>query len=99
MGSNPIQCTNYIGTIMPYNFELATSAEVTADVVKEMVCNLVQDQTGKNIANVEVIIEQDQFKGFKLIFDTEQAELVSENKIAEKKSKVIDKRWKPFVWE
>ncbi len=84
---------------MPYNFELAASAEVTADVVKEMVCNLVQEQTGKNIAEVIVKIEDNQFKGFKLMFDTEQAELVSDYKPTEKKNKVIDKRWRPFVWE
>ena len=84
---------------MPYNFELATSADVSADVVKEMVCNLVQEQTGKIIANVEVFIEQNQFKGFKLMFDTEQAELVSNTAEQPKKSKIIDKKWKPFIWE
>jgi hypothetical protein len=84
---------------MPYNFELATSADVSADVVKEMVCNLVQEQTGKNIANVEVVIEENQFKGFKLMFDTEQAELVSNTVEQPKKSKIIDKKWKPFIWE
>ena len=84
---------------MPYNFELATSADVSADVVKEMVCNLVQEQTGKNIANVEVVIEENQFKGFKLMFDTEQAELVSNTVEQPKKPKIIDKKWKPFIWE
>jgi hypothetical protein len=84
---------------MPYNFELATSADVSADVVKEMVCNLVQEQTGKNIANVEVVIEENQFKGFKLMFDTEHAELVSNTVEQPKKPKIIDKKWKPFIWE
>ncbi len=84
---------------MPYNFELATSADISADVVKEMVCNLVQEQTGKNIAEVIVKIEDNQFKGFKLMFDTEQAELVTDGKPVDKKPKIIDKKWKPFIWE
>jgi hypothetical protein len=84
---------------MPYNFELAASAEVTADVVKEMVCNLVQEQTGKHIVDVKVSIIEGQFQGFKLIFESEQAELVSDTKPIDKKPKVIDKKWKPFIWE
>ena len=84
---------------MPYNFELAASAEVTADVVKEMVCNLVQEQTGKRIVDVKVSVIEGKFEGFKLIFESEQAELVSEYKPTDKKPKVIDKKWKPFIWE
>jgi hypothetical protein len=84
---------------MPYNFELAASAEVTADVVKEMVCNLVQEQTGKNIVDVKVLFVDGQFEGFRLTFESEQAELVSDSKPTDKKPKVIDKKWKPFIWE
>jgi hypothetical protein len=84
---------------MPYNFELAASAEVSADVVKEMVCNLVQEQTGKRIVDVKVSVIEGRFEGFKLIFESEQAELVSDSKPTDKKPKVIDKKWKPFIWE
>jgi hypothetical protein len=84
---------------MPYNFDLDMSADISAGVVMDMVCNLVQEQTGKHIAEVIVKIEDNQFKGFKLMFDTEQAELVTDGKTLEKKPAVIDKKWKPFVWE
>ncbi len=84
---------------MPYNFDLAMSADVSSEVVIEMVCNLIKEQTGKNIADVVVKIEDNQFKGFKIMFDPEQAELVSDTKPTDKKPKVIDKKWKPFVWE
>jgi hypothetical protein len=84
---------------MPYNFELAMSADVSAEVVIEMVTNRVREQTGKNIDEVIIKIEDNQFKGFKIMFDTEQAELVYDDKTVEKKPKVIDKKWKPFIWE
>lgn len=84
---------------MPYNYELAMSADISAKVLQEMICNLVQEQTGKSVSKAEFVYdEHNQFSGMKVFFENEQAELVHSNLEQVKKSKVIDKKFKPFVW-
>ena len=39
---------------MPYNFELAVSANISAKVVEDMVKKIVEEQTGKKVANVQM---------------------------------------------
>lgn len=83
---------------MPYNYELAMSADISAEVLQEMICNLVQEQTGKTVNKAEFIYnEQKQFAGMKVFFINEQAELVSDKKqtIVDR---ISDKKFRPFVW-
>ena len=39
---------------MNYNFEFAVSAQISAKVVEEMIKKVVQEQTGKKVASVEL---------------------------------------------
>lgn len=39
---------------MPYNFEFAVSAQISAKVVEEMVRKVVEEQTGKKVTNIEM---------------------------------------------
>lgn len=85
---------------MPYNYELATSADISAKVLQEMICNLVEEQTGKIVHKAEFVYDDhNQFTGMKVFFENEQAELFSNKTEQPKKPKIIDKKWKPFIWE
>lgn len=37
-----------------YNFDFAVSAKISAKVVEEMVKKVVEDQTGKKVARIEI---------------------------------------------
>jgi len=39
---------------MPYNFEFSVSAQISERVVKEMITRVVEEQTGKKVANLEM---------------------------------------------
>jgi len=39
---------------MPYNFELAVSAQISEKVVKEMITRIVEEQTGKKVSNIDM---------------------------------------------
>ena len=39
---------------MPYNFEYAVSANISAKVVEEMVKQVVEEQTGKRVERIEM---------------------------------------------
>jgi hypothetical protein len=85
---------------MPYNYELAMSADISASVLQEMICNLVQTQTGKSVANAEFVYDENkQFTGMKVFFVNEQAELVNTAVEQPKKPNFMDKTFKPFVWQ
>lgn len=85
---------------MPYNYELAMSADISAQVLEEMICNLVQDQTGKTIHRSEFIYDKDgKFNGMKVFFENEQAELVSNSKEKPKRPVVIDRKFRPCTWD
>ena len=76
------------------------SADISASVLQEMICNLVQNQTGKAVDKAEFVYDENkQFAGMKVFFVNEQAELVNTNTDQPKKNKLIDKKFKPFVWE
>lgn len=84
---------------MPYNYELAMSADISASVLQEMICNLVQTQTGKSVAKAEFAYDENkQFTGMKVFFVNEQAELVNNTVDQPKKPNFMDKTFKPFVW-
>ena len=37
-----------------YNFDFAVSAKISEQVVKEMITKVVEEQTGKKVANIEM---------------------------------------------
>ena len=37
-----------------YNFDLAMSAKISEKVVKEMITKVVEEQTGRKVANIEI---------------------------------------------
>jgi hypothetical protein len=39
---------------MPYNFEFAVSATISAKVVEEMIKKVVEEQTGKKVTSIEL---------------------------------------------
>ena len=39
---------------MNYNFEFAVSAQISAKVVEEMIKKVVEEQTGKTVASIEL---------------------------------------------
>ena len=39
---------------MPYNFEFAVSATISAKVVEEMIKRVVEEQTGKKVASIQM---------------------------------------------
>jgi hypothetical protein len=39
---------------MPYNFELAVSARISKSVAEEMIRRVVEEQTGKKVASIDV---------------------------------------------
>ena len=39
---------------MSYNFEFSVSAQISERVVKEMITRVVEEQTGKKVANLEM---------------------------------------------
>ena len=41
-------------TDLPYNFEFAVSATISAKVVEEMIKRVVEDQTGKKVASIQL---------------------------------------------
>lgn len=39
---------------MSYNFEFAVSAQISEKVIKEMVAKVVEEQTGKKVASIDM---------------------------------------------
>lgn len=39
---------------MPYNFEFAVSAQISAKVAEDMIRKVVEEQTGKKVTNIEM---------------------------------------------
>lgn len=39
---------------MPYNFEFAVSAQISAKVAEDMIKKVVEEQTGKRVASIEM---------------------------------------------
>jgi hypothetical protein len=39
---------------MPYNFEFAVSAQISAKVAEDMIRKVVEEQTGKKVASLEM---------------------------------------------
>lgn len=56
---------------MNYNFEIAMSALLSDQVVREMVIKEVQDQTGKRVTDIVARYDKGEFTGFQVFFAPE----------------------------
>ena len=62
---------------MNYNFDLAVSATISAKVAEEMIKRIVEEQTGKKVASVEVRLQKESnpgetvFDGYRVFFHNE----------------------------
>lgn len=82
---------------MNYNFEFAVSATISAKVVEEMIKKVVQEQTGKRVASVELKMrsvtkghQRDEytetvFDGATVFFENEKASSSNSKGFAESK--------------
>lgn len=70
---------------MPYNFEFAVSAQISAKVAEDMIKKVVEEQTGKRVASITIkmrtVTKGDQrdsytdavFDGCQVFFEPEKA--------------------------
>ena len=58
---------------MPYNFKIDVSmtATIDADVAKNIIIAAVERETGKQVTNIEVNVEDGELTGFHIKFDPE----------------------------
>lgn len=58
---------------MPYNFKIDVSmtATIDADVAKNIIIAAVEQETGKQVTDIEVNIEDGELAGFNIKFDPE----------------------------
>jgi hypothetical protein len=58
---------------MPYNFKIdvAMTANIDAEVAKSIIVAAVERETGKQVTDMEVIIDEGQLVGFSIKFDPE----------------------------
>ena len=58
---------------MPYNFKIdvAMTANIDAKVAKSIIVAAVERETGKQVTDMEVIIDEGQLVGFSIKFDPE----------------------------
>jgi hypothetical protein len=58
---------------MPYNFKIDVSmtASIDAEVAKNIIVAAVERETGKQVTDIEVQIEEGEFAGFHVKFDPE----------------------------
>lgn len=58
---------------MPYNFKIDVSmtATIDADVAKNIIIAAVEQETGKQVTDIEVNVEDGELTGFHIKFDPE----------------------------
>jgi hypothetical protein len=56
---------------MPYNFEIAMSALLSEQVVREMIVKEVEAQTGKRVTEIAAQYNKGEFTGFQIFFAPE----------------------------
>lgn len=78
---------------MTYQFELDVSTTIDALTVEQIVSNIVQDRTGKQVDKILTKFSDGQFEGFEIHFVTEIAEPTN------KKDNLFDKSFKVFKWD
>lgn len=77
---------------MPYNFEFAVSAQISAKVAEDMIKKVVEEQTGKRVASIEMKMrsvtkgnQRDEytetvFDGCQVFFEPEKAKTPTKTK-------------------
>jgi hypothetical protein len=61
------------GVVMPYNFKIDVemTANIDAEVAKNIIVAAVERETGKQVTEIKVNIEQGELTGFSVQFDPE----------------------------
>ena len=61
------------GVVMPYNFKIDVemTANIDAEVAKNIIVAAVERETGKQVTEIKVNIEQGELTGFSVRFDPE----------------------------
>lgn len=54
-----------------YNFEIAMSALLSPQVVREMVIKEVEAQTGKRVVEIAALYQSGEFDGFQVFFEAD----------------------------
>ena len=57
---------------MPYDYQLAVSARISAAVAEDMIRRTVESQTGKKIASIQADCKDGKLQGFSVMFENEQ---------------------------
>lgn len=78
---------------MSHSFELAISTSINANIVEQIIKDMVESRTGKKIESISVRYDGTKFDGYDVCFESELATQ------AKKENKLFDKSWKPFIWE
>lgn len=63
---------------MKYDFDLTIGAEISAEVVEQMVAHIAEQQVGKKINSVEPIYKDGKFSGYTVAFTDEKANSTTE---------------------
>jgi hypothetical protein len=61
------------GVVMPYNFKIDVemTADIDAEVAKNIIIAAVERETGKQVTEIKVNIEEGELAGFSIRFDPE----------------------------
>jgi hypothetical protein len=61
------------GVVMPYNFKIDVemTADIDAEVAKNIIVAAVERETGKQVTEIKVNIEEGELAGFSIRFDPE----------------------------
>jgi hypothetical protein len=57
---------------MPYNFDLVVSARIPKAVAEDMIRQVVEEQTGKKVSSIEILLKESAFDGFQISFKEEK---------------------------
>jgi len=79
---------------MTYQFELDVSTNIDAQTVEQIVANIVQERTGKQVDKILTKMTDGRFDGFEIHFVSEMTDT-----IPTKKEHIIDKTFKVFKWD
>jgi|694.fasta_scaffold04955_45 hypothetical protein len=79
---------------MTYQFELDVSTNIDAQTVEQIVANIVQERTGKQVDKILTKMTDGKFDGFEIHFVSEIADTTPS-----KKEHIIDKTFKVFKWD
>jgi hypothetical protein len=79
---------------MTYQFELDVTTNVDAQTVEQIVSNIVQERTGKQVNRILVKMTDGKFDGFEIHFQSEVADATPA-----RKEHIIDRTFKVFKWD